>query len=389
LKVRLYNYLKDIQKLSNLFIIDGHIHFSHPLLAASLQRLAQDLNFSRINLVAIPDQMMGNHNPALIHYKMHHPQTTTICGAMNYLSALADPQKAPRNLADQVKELKRAGFDGIKILEGKPMVRKLLGIPLDGPFYEPMWAAIEELGLPVVWHVADPEEFWDPALCPDWAQNNGWFYGDGSFPSKEDLYTEVDHILTRPPDLKVILAHFYFLSAQLERAADFLQAHPNTCFDLTPGSEMFLNFSKKPDAAREFFIRFSEQLIFGTDIGASAILQIPADGMNRDESMGRAWDVRLFLEANGFFPLAKGVAYWARSGEQLTGIDLPYEDLERIYARNFERLFGQIPARLNLSAAHDYLEGLAAAIDQNAGKPVASPARQVASELRDRIYTIL
>ena len=376
----------DFQHFKNIPVIDAHIHFSHPVLADSLQRLAQDMRFTRVNLVATPDQKMGNHNPALIHFKIHHPQTTYICGAMDYLSALADPQNAPQVLPAQVKALKQAGFDGIKILESKPMVRKLLGFPMDSPVYEGMWSAIEELGMPVVWHVADPEEFWDPARCPDWARENGWFYGDGTYPTIEDLYSEVDHILLRHPHLKVILAHFYFLSGHLERAGNFLLTHPNAFFDLTPGSEMFFNFSKKPDAAREFFHRFADRLIFGTDIGASAILQIPDGGLDRHESMGRAWVVRQFLETDAFFQPPQGVAHWARSGEQLQGIGLQSKDLRQIYSQNFEQLFGKTPAALDSAAAVVYLERLAGAIDHHAATPIKSPARQVASELRNRTH---
>ena len=238
-----------------------------------------ELRLKKINLVSTPDPAFGNHNPALIHYKLAHPEQTFICGALDYLSALAAPEQAPQAIGHQIQSMKAAGFDGVKLLESKPMVRKLLKIPLDGPVYEPMWAQIENLGLPVVWHVADPQEFWDPKRCPDWARSNGWFYGDGTYPSLDTLYSEVEHILTRHPELKVILAHFFFLSEHFDQAADFLDAHPNACFDLTPGSEMFYNFSRHPQRSRDFFMQYSRRLIFGSDIGASAIL---ANSRRRD-----------------------------------------------------------------------------------------------------------
>jgi predicted TIM-barrel fold metal-dependent hydrolase len=368
----------DFNTFSTLAIIDGHIHFTHPVLSDSLVQLAGEMNLKRVNLVAIPDQALGNHNPALIHYKRIYPDRTYICGGPDYLSALAAPEQAPQVLADQIRALHAAGFDGIKLLESKPMVRKILGIPLDGPVYAPMWANIEALGLPIVWHVADPQEFWDPQRCPSWAYKNDWFYGDGTYPTLETLYGEVDHILARHPGLKVILAHFFFLSEDLQRAADFLDAHPNVCFDLTPGSEMFFNFSEQPQAARDFFLRYADRLIYGTDIGASEILQISAGGIPRDESLGRAWVVRQFLESEGNYTLPTGVAHWARSGQHLEGIKLPDAVLSKIYAGNFERLFGLQPVPLNPDGAQVVLERLAFAIDQAAGHPVDSPARMVA-----------
>jgi hypothetical protein len=372
----------DFQTFLDLPVIDGHIHFSYPVLADSLSGLVETMRLKRVNLVATPDAELGNHNPALIHYKLFHPDRAFLCGAVNYLSVLVAPNRAPQELRDQVLALKAAGFDGLKLLESKPMVRKVLGIPLDSPVYEGMWAAVEELGLPVVWHVADPEEFWDPKRVPDWAVTQGWFYGDGTYPTLEGLYQEVQNILTRHPALQVILAHFFFLSEHLHHAADFLDAHPNARFDLTPGSEMFFNFSRQPQQARDFFLRYRERLIFGSDIGASAILQLPPGGLDRPESLGRAWVVRRFLECDGEVVLPAAVGHWARGGERIEGIALPPDVLAEIYSTNFERLFGLAPVPLVRASALELLERLAAAVDAKAGRLVESPARQVARELR-------
>ncbi len=162
--------------------------------------------------------------------------------------------------------LKAQGFDGLKLIEGKPQVRKLLPLPLDGPEYAGLWAALESEQFPVVFHVADPDEFWDAERCPDWARSGGWDYSDGSYPSKEDLYTEVDHILARHPNLKITFAHFYFLSTDLARAARFLDAHPGVCFDLAPHIGMYHDFSRDPQAARDFFLRYSDRILYGTDM---------------------------------------------------------------------------------------------------------------------------
>jgi hypothetical protein len=43
-------------------------------------------------------------------------------------------------------------------------------------------------------------------------------------------------------------------------------------FDLTPGAEMYFNFSSRLGEVRDFFLRYQDRLIYGTDIGASALL---------------------------------------------------------------------------------------------------------------------
>jgi hypothetical protein len=174
-------------------------------------------------------------------------------------------------------------------------------------------------------------------------------------------------------------AHFYFLSADLQRAGDFLDAHPHVCFDLTPGVEMYLNFANNHHAARDFFIRYADRLVYGTDIGASVVQRDPSEGLDRAESLGRAWVVRRFLESDGPFAAPEGVGHWlGMDARGFHGIALPPDVLEKIYHANFERIFGVAPAPLNRDAALAELERLARAIDARAGEPVESPARQVA-----------
>ncbi len=370
----------DFNSLRNMPVLDAHIHLPFPGLTGDLEALTHEMNIDRVNLVSTPDIDTVNHNAAVLYYKFLHPATTFICGGLDHFSVQLNPSQMPAALARQVTEMHEAGFDGLKLLESKPVARKVINLPLDGPVYAPMWAEVERLHLPVVWHVADPEEFWDAEKCPAWVKNSGWFYGDGTYPLKEELYAEVEAVVTRHPQLKVILAHFFFLSADLPRAAAFLEAHPNVCFDLTPGSEMFFNFMADLKASREFFLRFQDRLIFGTDTGASAVGK-PAQPLNRDETLGRTFFVRSFLEREGQLEIPQGVAHWRRPGKELYGLNLEPEVLEKIYWTNFERLFSRTPASINPEKAIALLSAQAEFMDKRAGAPVDSYARQVAMKI--------
>jgi predicted TIM-barrel fold metal-dependent hydrolase len=365
-------------------VIDGHIHFAHPDLAGDLLGILDRLGMSRANLVAVPDLQDVNQNPALIYFKALHPNRVYISGALDYLDTLGGLQGAPQGLATQIARLREMGFDGLKLVEGKPMVRQMLGLPFDGPAYASMWRVLEELGFPVVFHVADPEEFWDPEDCPDWAMDQGWFYGAGGFPAKETLYAEVDAVLSRHPRLGIIFAHFYFLSADLPRAGAFLDAHPSVCFDLTPGVEMYLNFARSVDATRDFFVKYADRIVYGTDIGASAIVGGPEQGIDLVESAGRARIVRQFLERDGPFSAPEGVGHGlGMDAESFHGIALPSDVLAQVYHANFERMFGARPKPLVCQAALAELDRLATGLDARAGAPVDSPARRVGLRLAE------
>jgi len=169
------------------------------------------------------------------------------------------------DFAEQAKRLFEAGAVGMKMLEGKPNARKALGIPLYSDIFDSYYSCMEENAYPILMHVADPEEFWDAGKTPAIAKKHGWFWGDGTYPEKERLYRESEAVLEKFPKLKITFAHFYFLSADIQRASKFLDKWKNISFDITPGWEMYDNFTGKSDEWREFFMKYQDRIIFGTD----------------------------------------------------------------------------------------------------------------------------
>lgn len=318
---------------NGISITDGHVHFVHPERLDEMLAILEDVPCRRWHLVCVPELDGSNHNPAAVFFKRRFPEQTYISGALDYRPALADPQQGPQILAGQVRRLQAQGFDGLKLIEGKPQVRKLLPHPLDGPLYAGMWQALEELGFPVLLHVGDPDEFWDPLRCPDWAKKFGWDYSAGGYPGKQDLYGEVEAILACRPRLKLTLAHFYFLSHRLEEAGRFLDAHPTVNIDLAPHMDMYRHFSANPVAARAFFLRYRERIVYGTDID-TRVLQRGESGNRFMRFIPRL--LRCMLEIDGPFTTEDGAAYH--------GLGLPEPVLRRIYQENFEARYGARPA---------------------------------------------
>jgi len=77
---------------------------------------------------------------------------------------------------------------------------------------------------------------------------------------------------------------------------------------------MFFNFNLNLDASRKFFLRYQDRLIFGTDTGASAVGK-PHQPLNREETLGRTYFLRSFLEKLGRLEIPEGVAHWRRPGK--------------------------------------------------------------------------
>jgi predicted TIM-barrel fold metal-dependent hydrolase len=352
--------------LADLPVIDGHIHLNHLAQLNDVAALIDAAPLLRANLVCTPNPEPINHNPALIVFKDRYPDRAYISGALDYSEALAQPTRMPEVLASQVYALHAIGFDGLKMTEGKPTKRKWLPFPLDAPLYNGVWTALERLGMPVLLHVGDPEAYWDLRRCPERARARGWFYGDDTFPSKESLHAEIVHVLERHPDLKAILAHFHFLSADLERAGRLLDAYPNVCLDLAPGSEMYNSFTRRPDQSRSFFLRYQERLIYGTDTTTGGMARDGDRGVER--ALERAWVVRTFLETSEAFAPPQALRRWLEGGlDRFRGLGLPRQALAWIYRTNIERVYGPTPAPLDRERALALVRRMAAVLDRRSG----------------------
>jgi len=341
-----------LEELSQLSIIDCHIHYPHLMMMKDLIHTCDQLRIERLNIVCTPDQQRLSLVPDALHLKAHYPDRVYVFGGLDISAYFRQPEAIGHIFSENVDQLLAAGCDGIKMIEGKPMLRKDLPIPpFNSEVFAPYWQKLEDTQTPVIFHVNDPEEFWDANLAPAWAFERGWFYGDGKFINNEEQYTEIENILSRHPRLKIIFAHFYFLSKQLPRLSALFDRFPNICVDLTPGIEMYHNFSHNLEAVRDFFIKYQDRILFGTDIGARALLVSPENGIQKNESLSRVFIVRNFLEEEKEFHLTANNGFLMGSGDiQFHGIGLPQDILKKIYALNFERLTGASPRPLNPGA---------------------------------------
>ena len=153
----------------------------------------------------------GEGNARCLYAKVAGKGAFYCFGGLNHLAYKSKGRVDPGSFAQQVDEMREAGFDGIKLIEGKPSVRRdWYPFPLDGDYYRDFFARAEKVGMPIIWHVADPANFWTDGE----GRSKGWTYASKDV-SKEKLHQEVENVAKRHPKLTIILAHFSFLSGEL------------------------------------------------------------------------------------------------------------------------------------------------------------------------------
>lgn len=321
-------------------IIDSHVHFTDTGSFSFFDGYLKGEGVDRINVVSLACASKEDHfqNVLACCYKLLNPGKVYAYGSLMYPSYPLTGNEY--DFPGQVKRMMDMGMDGIKMLEGKPDLRKAIGIPLDSPVYDGYFEFIQRESIPVIFHVADPETFWDKDKAPAFSFEQGWFYGDGTFPEKESLYREVEGILSKFPRLRITFAHFYFLSDFIERASEFLDRWENVSFDITPGREMYENFSKKPGDWAEFFTKYQDKIVFGTD-------------MTDDQFQGGAKEIigtmRRFLETDESFES------W---DFKIRGLNLKGDVLQSIYCKNFERYGGKGPKAVDKAIVLDECDRL-------------------------------
>lgn len=312
---------KDFLKFNDIPVIDCHTHVWSVDEIYSVADVETRYRIDKLNVLAINsyDEKCRANNLLCLLFKLLYPGKVYAFGSLQY-----PPVGAPVEGTDflrQVERLMALGFDGMKMMEGKPDTRKRIGIPLDSPIYDRYYEYLEAHRISLLYHVNDPGVYWDRERVPQFVIEKNWAYLDDSFVSKEGLYSEVEGILKKFPRLRVIFAHFYFMDEEgIDRASEFLDKWPEVSFDLTPGW-LFKSFAQDYGGWRDFFIKYQDRILFGTDNDYGKALEL-------------IYTMRTVLETDN------QIRYW---DTDLAGMKLDREILAKIYGENFLRYAGNAP----------------------------------------------
>ena len=250
-----------------------------------------------------------------------------------------DGTDTPESYLEQAKALYALGVDGYKFLDGKPSLRRTLGRPLCDPISDKMYAFIEEQGMPVKLHLADPAYFWGPKEnLSEWAIKRGWWCGDGTYPTRDEFYEETYGILKKFPKLKLTLAHFGFMT--YDEAVAFLENWENTAFDLTPGAEWCKEVTENYEKWKPFFTKYADRIYFGTDTYNEVSADDDEDAYENGSERYNV--VRKMLENSPDAPFESGGTL-----DAFKPLGLPEHVLEKIYYKNVRRENGD-PKPLNI-----------------------------------------
>ena len=287
--------------------LDGRAGLATTELIDRLQKLAPDryIVFARMDPVGDGDE----DDPA--SWEIHRPDFGV-------------------RMADKLTESVRLGAAGLKLLktlglDWRDADGKL--IPPDDPRFDPVWQRAGELGIPVLWHCADPPAFFQPTnernerweelyRHPDWS-----FYG-GDYPTHQELIDGQLRVVARHPETTFICAHMANLPSQLAKLGTYLDAYPNMYVET---SARIAELGRQPYTARKFFLQYADRILFGTDGPGTP------DKLNPQFQFLETYDEYFpYVDDPGRFPPQ---GFW-----NIYGIGMPEDVLEKVYFKNALRL---------------------------------------------------
>jgi predicted TIM-barrel fold metal-dependent hydrolase len=210
---------------------------------------------------------------------------------------------------EEIAEWKQKGVVGYKIWVG-------VSTAVDNPANEPTFTKMEQIGMiGASIHISQPY----PRNCKDpvlyWQSIKAW-----------------ERVLDRHPKMVVICAHMmdiFYSDEQLDYLQYFLETYPNVYVDIAARFKDF--YSMSHDKIRNFFIKYADRILYGTDISNQ-----PQKGKYQDaaEAYNRTFQI---LETDGVFTsefFAPDV-----KGKTIQGISLPQDVLEKIYYKNAMKIY--------------------------------------------------
>ncbi len=309
-------------------VIDIHNHTT--VSASNIDRLIGEMD--ALNLKVL-NNLSGGSDPETIRQKVEFIRASKYAERFRVFANVdwngaGGPGWAERAVARLEQSLAN-GAIGLKVFKNLGLSAKNADgtrLHVDDPALKPVWEACARLNVPVLIHVAEPEEFFAPLDT----SNERWLelslfrerrhYMEGE-PSFEDLMGERDRMFAANPKTRFINAHFGWYGSNLERAARLLDSLPNVVMDL---SAVLYDFGRQPRAAREFFIKYQDRVLFGKD---------------SYEPSEYPYYWRVFETADEYFDYYRPYhAFW-----KLYGMDLPDEVLKKIYYQNALRVTPGLP----------------------------------------------
>ncbi|NMC37637.1 MAG: amidohydrolase [Bacteroidales bacterium] len=254
-----------------------------------------------------------------------------------------DPKRFVDEFIETMNRHVNLGAKGLKVLKELGLFYRdrsgsLIGC--DDPRLFPIWEEAGRLGIPVLIHQADPAGFFEPVTPENEHYDNlkkyhSWSFADPSFPRKTELLKQRNNLVKQHPGTRFILPHFANYAENIRYVSVLLDENPNVYIDFSARID---ELGRQPYSSREFFIKYQDRIIFGTDMPANI-----ADSLEMYRTYFRFLET---FDESFYSPDYDGTFDYARW--PICGIGLPREVLKKIYSENILKIIPSLKSEINI-----------------------------------------
>jgi hypothetical protein len=319
--------------------IDTHCHLN-----ASSPALAEQAKQDNFKLLTVNVDV--NDYPSVVDqekFALHQIQQSP--DQVQYLTAFTLENWDSAGWADEViARLKNSfakGALGIKLWKNIGMVYKDSNnkfIMVDDPKFDPVIDYIISQDKTVMAHLGEPKNCWLPLEEMTVNNDRNYFknhpeyhmYLHPEYPSYEDQINARDHFVEKHPDMRFVGAHLGSLEWDVNELAKRLDKFPNMAVDMAARIPHLQHQTREDrEKVREFFIKYSDRLIYATDSGISE----GSNPENEKRDLHNVWinDWKYFV--------TDSVMTSPHVNGDFQGLKLPKRVIEKIYRENAIRWF--------------------------------------------------
>jgi predicted TIM-barrel fold metal-dependent hydrolase len=314
-----------------VYRLDRRLNYSGPIFDAHTHAIDED----GLNLLAEVQRKFGVVQGILICHNLDIKRYAEITYPGRFVFAKYFPGsfRFTGGVGPMVREialLKEEGYHLAKMQSAPVMRGRASADPdvlrMDSDEMACFFDAIKDEDIPFMLHLSDPDTYYATR-----------YTNREHYSTKERDLNELEGVLSRYPSMKFQIAHF---AAQpeihrLDNLARWFDTYSNFNVDTSSARWMSRELSKDPERARDFLIKYSDRMHFGTDCVAFT--------PEREYYEGRYLALRLLFETEiRDEPLPFSDADTMESGGTfINGLNLPDSVLKKVYWENAERFFSR------------------------------------------------
>ncbi|NND07797.1 MAG: amidohydrolase family protein [Saprospiraceae bacterium] len=264
----------------------------------------------------------------------HNPGTYSICTAFSMEGW--DESQWEEKVLSWLAEGFAKGAVAVKVWKNIGMVfRDAAGemVMIDDPKFDPIFDFIRKRNMTLMGHLGEPRDCWMPLDSMKANNNRNYFrehpeyhmYLHPELPSYQDQIDARDRMLAKHPNLRFIAVHLGSLEWDVEQIALRLDRFPNMAVDMAARiGHLFHQTVNDREKVRQFFIKYQDRILYGSDLGDS--------GDNSEEALverlDRAW------KRDWQYLVTDDIMTSDLIDEPFQGLKLPQSVVDKIYYSN-------------------------------------------------------